>query len=118
MAARSTGVFAEAAARPDKRDPVPEEHAGERVTNDPAPLRLPDETVAAMARVFRSAVADGHRVNAMTEEAAQITDLLPEARQAAVRVGLAFEQQRVAAADARILGVPVATNDFLVGVMT
>ena len=118
MPAGTAGVFAEAAARADERDPVPEQHAGDRVTNQLPPSRLVHEAVSAVARVLhRSTITLGHGVHAVSQQAAQVTDFFRKAGQAAGRVGVAPEQQRMAAANAGVHGMSVAPYHFPIRVM-
>ena len=63
-------ILAERAARRNKCDPVSEQDAAERVANDVATRRLMNEAVAAVAGVFRAAIAVSHRMHAVAEEPA------------------------------------------------
>ena len=82
------------------------------------PGRLVDEAVAAMAGVFGAAVTLRHDMDPVSEQATQVADLLRKVDAAAIGIGVASEQQRMAASHAGVLRVIVAAHHFPIRVVT
>jgi hypothetical protein len=82
---------------------------------NPAPHLSPlEERVAAEARIFLEAVTRRDEPGAMTEQPAQIANLLLERRRRQVRVVLGLEQQRMPALRAHVFVTAVAIGELLV----
>ena len=110
-------VLAVPVPRVDEPDPVPEQDAEERMVDPRLAFRVLHERVPAVARVLGAAMPRRDFVHVMAEEPAEVSHALGKPRRVAVRIRVQPEQERMAAADARVLGVPVADAHALVGVM-
>ena len=117
MPAVPARVLAVPVPRVDEPDPVPEKDAEERMVDPRLAFSVLHERVTAVARVLRSAMARRDFVHVMAEEPAEVSHALGEPRRVAVRIRVQEEQERMAAADARVLGMPVPDAYALVGVM-
>jgi len=111
------GVLAVPVTCVDEPYPVPQKDADERMVDPRLSFSVLHERVTAVARVLRSAMARRDFVHAMAEEPAEVAHALGEPRRVAVRIRVQPEQERMAAADARVLGMPIPDADTLVGVM-
>src|SRR5688572_12523940 len=117
MSTVTAGVLAEAGTGDDERDPVPEHHAEQRVTDEVAPRWLLNEAVAAVAGVFRASVALGDGMHMVPKQAAEIPHAFGELPSPAVGVVTGREQQWMAAANTGVLGMAVSFGNPLVGVV-
>jgi len=117
VAAGAARILAEPAAALDKRDPVPEQHAPQRMADERPLRRMVHERVAATARVLGPAVALRDGMHPVAEQPAEIAHALVEDAAVRIRIVPHGKQQRVPAAHARVFGVAMALRDSLVGVL-
>ncbi len=110
-------VLAVPVPRVDEPDPVPEQDAEERMVDPRLSFRVLHECVTAVARILGAAMARRDFVHVMAEEPAEVSHALGKPRRIAVRIRVQPEQERMAAADARVLGMPIPDAHALVGVM-
>jgi hypothetical protein len=87
------------------------------MTDDLQRRLRPQERVAAGTGVFGQPVPFAHAVHAMSEQAAQVTDLLWEGVLASMGIARLVEQEGVAAAFAEVLVMPFSSARTPVAVM-
>jgi hypothetical protein len=96
---------------------VARDHADGRMADLPH-LRLAlEKRMPAEAGIFLEPISRRHMADSMSEQPAQVADLLLERRRGRIRVVLRVEQQWVAALAADVFMTPVAVGELLVIVL-
>jgi hypothetical protein len=93
------------------------EEADQRMANDRFAVAMLDERMPAVTCVFHPPVARCHYVDVMSKQTAEIPHALVEASARVVRIRAERKEERMATADARVLGVAIAHADPFVRVV-
>ena len=118
MAAVLADVLGESGARGDEGDPVPREDANRRMLHDDQIALGLQKRVPAETCVLDKPIARGDPRDPVTDQPAQITNLLVEDGGVGVRIAIGGKQQRVTALHAHVLVIAVAIDQPLICVMS
>ena len=118
VSAVDADVLCVAVACPQESDRMAGQNADGRVSDLVDEAVILEERMTAEACIFSESVPQGDLADSMAEQAAQVTDLLPERRAPRIRIAVGLEQQRVTALRADVFMMPIAPGQWLVGVST
>ena len=117
VAAVPADVLGKRVAFGEESNPVPSDDADHRVTDFRQTFLGSKERVAAVARIFDQAVPASGAFDPVSEESAEVANLLCESRGGGVWVAVSPEQQGMAALDAHVFVIAPAIGQPFVSVM-